>query len=59
MRVQRDIPAGLIVDGVKKSNLRQLAQQRLHKQVNVVDVFGAEKLDTGSWLKALNLTLLK
>jgi elongator complex protein 3 len=29
MRVQRDIPAGLIVDGVKKSNLRQLAQQRL------------------------------
>ncbi|MCW4009449.1 MAG: tRNA uridine(34) 5-carboxymethylaminomethyl modification radical SAM/GNAT enzyme Elp3 [Candidatus Bathyarchaeota archaeon] len=29
MRVQRDIPAGLIVAGVKKSNLRQLAQQKL------------------------------
>jgi elongator complex protein 3 len=28
-RVQRDIPAQLIVAGVKKSNLRQLAQQRL------------------------------
>ncbi len=32
MRVQRDIPAGLIVDGVKKSNLRQLAQQKLTEQ---------------------------
>jgi elongator complex protein 3 len=29
MRVQRDIPAGLIVAGVKKSNLRQLIQQKL------------------------------
>lgn len=28
-RVQRDIPAQLIVAGVRKSNLRQLAQQRL------------------------------
>ncbi|OPY54900.1 MAG: coproporphyrinogen III oxidase [Methanosaeta sp. PtaU1.Bin112] len=28
-RVQRDIPASLIVAGVKKSNLRQLASQRL------------------------------
>jgi elongator complex protein 3 len=31
MRVQRDIPAGLIVAGVKNSNLRQLAQQKLAK----------------------------
>ncbi len=31
MRVQRDIPAGLIVAGVKKSNLRQLAQSELAK----------------------------
>jgi elongator complex protein 3 len=29
MRVQRDIPARLILAGVKKSNLRELAQQRL------------------------------
>ncbi len=29
MRVQRDIPAGLIISGVKKSNLRQLAQEKL------------------------------
>ncbi len=29
MRVQRDIPASLIVAGVKNSNLRQLAQHRL------------------------------
>jgi elongator complex protein 3 len=29
MRVQRDIPAGLIVAGVKNSNLRQLAQNKL------------------------------
>jgi elongator complex protein 3 len=29
MRVQRDIPAGLIEAGVKKSNLRQLVAQRL------------------------------
>jgi elongator complex protein 3 len=32
MRVQRDIPARLIIDGVKKSNLRQLAQQKLAEQ---------------------------
>jgi elongator complex protein 3 len=29
MRVQRDIPAGLIVAGVDKSNLRQLVHQKL------------------------------
>jgi elongator complex protein 3 len=29
MRVQRDIPAGLIVAGVDKSNLRQVVQQKL------------------------------
>jgi elongator complex protein 3 len=29
MRVQRDIPAGLIVAGVNRSNLRQLVQQKL------------------------------
>ncbi|MCW4047768.1 MAG: tRNA uridine(34) 5-carboxymethylaminomethyl modification radical SAM/GNAT enzyme Elp3 [Candidatus Bathyarchaeota archaeon] len=32
MRVQRDIPAGLIVAGVDKSNLRQLVQRRLAEQ---------------------------
>lgn len=32
MRVQRDIPSGLILAGVKKSNLRELAQQCLHEQ---------------------------
>lgn len=32
MRVQRDIPAQLIVAGVNKSNLRQLAQRRLEKE---------------------------
>jgi elongator complex protein 3 len=32
MRVQRDIPAPLIVDGVKMSNLRQLVQQKLREQ---------------------------
>jgi elongator complex protein 3 len=32
MRVQRDIPAGLIVAGVKKSNLRQLAQLELAQE---------------------------
>jgi elongator complex protein 3 len=32
MRVQRDIPAGLIVAGVKKSNLRQLVQQKLAEE---------------------------
>ena len=29
MRIQRDIPAKMIVDGVKKSNLRQLIHRRL------------------------------
>ncbi|MEM2875539.1 MAG: tRNA uridine(34) 5-carboxymethylaminomethyl modification radical SAM/GNAT enzyme Elp3 [Candidatus Bathyarchaeia archaeon] len=29
MRVQRDIPAGLIIAGVKKSNLRELVHKRL------------------------------
>ncbi|MCW4036219.1 MAG: tRNA uridine(34) 5-carboxymethylaminomethyl modification radical SAM/GNAT enzyme Elp3 [Candidatus Bathyarchaeota archaeon] len=32
MRVQRDIPAPLIGAGVKKSNLRQLVQERLREQ---------------------------
>ncbi len=32
MRVQRDIPARLILAGVKKSNLRELAQQKLAQQ---------------------------
>jgi len=32
MRVQRDIPSPLIVAGVKKSNLRQLVQQKLKDQ---------------------------
>jgi len=32
MRVQRDIPAQLIVAGVKKSNLRQLIHQRMREQ---------------------------
>jgi len=32
MRVQRDIPAPLIIAGVKQSNLRQLVQQRLKEQ---------------------------
>lgn len=32
MRVQRDIPAPLIVAGVKKSNLRQLINQRMREQ---------------------------
>jgi len=32
MRVQRDIPAGLIVAGVDKSNLRQLVHQELSQQ---------------------------
>ena len=32
MRVQRDIPAGLIVAGVNRSNLRQLVQQKLREQ---------------------------
>jgi elongator complex protein 3 len=34
MRVQRDIPARLIVAGVKKSNLRQLVQEKLESQGN-------------------------
>jgi len=29
MRVQRDIPAGLILEGVKKSNLRQIVHEKL------------------------------
>jgi elongator complex protein 3 len=32
MRVQRDIPSGLILAGVKKSNLRQLALEKLKQQ---------------------------
>lgn len=32
MRVQRDIPAQLIIAGVKKSNLRQLIQKRMLEQ---------------------------
>jgi elongator complex protein 3 len=35
MRVQRDIPAGLILAGVKKSNLRELAKEKLHEQGGV------------------------
>ncbi|NYZ78679.1 tRNA uridine(34) 5-carboxymethylaminomethyl modification radical SAM/GNAT enzyme Elp3 [Candidatus Micrarchaeota archaeon] len=32
MRVQRDIPSYLIADGVKKSNLRQIVEQRLAEE---------------------------
>ena len=32
MRIQRDIPAPLIIAGVKRSNLRQLVQQKLEAQ---------------------------
>jgi elongator complex protein 3 len=32
MRVQRDIPARLIIDGVKKSNLRQIVHEKLKNQ---------------------------
>lgn len=32
MRVQRDIPAQLILDGVKKSNLRQIVHEKLKEQ---------------------------
>jgi elongator complex protein 3 len=32
MRIQRDIPANLIVAGVKKGNLRELAQEKLRQQ---------------------------
>ena len=32
MRVQRDIPAPLIVAGVKRSNLRQMVQEKLKKE---------------------------
>jgi elongator complex protein 3 len=32
MRVQRDIPAGLIVAGVNRSNLRQLVRERLKEE---------------------------
>jgi len=32
MRVQRDIPARLILDGVKKSNLRQIVHEKLKTQ---------------------------
>jgi elongator complex protein 3 len=35
MRVQRDIPAGLILAGVKKSNLRELAKEKLREQGGV------------------------
>ncbi len=34
MRVQRDIPAQLIVAGVKKSNLRQIVHEKLKEQGN-------------------------
>lgn len=32
MRIQRDIPAHMIIDGVKKSNLRQLVSEKLRRQ---------------------------
>jgi elongator complex protein 3 len=35
MRVQRDIPAGLILAGVKKSKLRELAKEKLREQGGV------------------------
>jgi elongator complex protein 3 len=32
MRIQRDIPIGLIEDGVKKSNLRQIVQEKMKER---------------------------
>ena len=49
-RVQRDIPAQLIVAGVKKSNLRQLAQQRCRRVAVIAAAFAVGKRGcAGSW----------
>jgi elongator complex protein 3 len=43
MRIQRDIPAGLISKGVKKSNLRQLVEQKMEeKRIQSREIRGRE-----------------
>jgi len=54
MRVQRDIPAGLITAGVKKSNLRQLVEEKMkekgieckcirHREIGIREMKNLEK----------------
>ncbi|MFH2100950.1 MAG: tRNA uridine(34) 5-carboxymethylaminomethyl modification radical SAM/GNAT enzyme Elp3 [Candidatus Micrarchaeota archaeon] len=43
MRIQRDIPAGLIAGGVRKSNLRQLVNEQLNrKKITSLEIRGRE-----------------
>jgi len=51
MRVQRDIPAGLIVAGVKNSNLRQLIHQRLSETGSACNCIRCREVGH-RWLKS-------
>ena len=66
MRVQRDIPANLIVAGVKKSNLRQLVEERMkekgiecrcirHREIGIKEAKKISKAD----FKNLNLNVIE
>ncbi|MCP8323755.1 MAG: tRNA uridine(34) 5-carboxymethylaminomethyl modification radical SAM/GNAT enzyme Elp3 [Candidatus Methylarchaceae archaeon HK02M2] len=64
MRIQRDIPARLIVAGVKKSNLRELVQKELSKIGNKCKCIrcrevGIKKLKYGIDIMPENIRLLR
>lgn len=59
MRIQRDIPANLISSGVKKSNLRELVQQKIReKGITPVEIRSREIGLTGSKQQRLELLRL-
>lgn len=48
-RIQRDIPAYQVLAGIRKSNIRQLANQRLREMGGNAGASGAAKLGTGNY----------
>ncbi|MEM3518062.1 MAG: tRNA uridine(34) 5-carboxymethylaminomethyl modification radical SAM/GNAT enzyme Elp3 [Nitrososphaerales archaeon] len=64
MRIQRDIPARLIIAGVKKSNLRELVQKELLKKGKRCNCIrcrevGLKELKYGIKVKPENIKLMK
>ncbi len=57
MRIQRDIPANLIIAGVKKSNLRQLVKKRMEERRETCNCIRCREVGHGVYKK--NLTVNK
>jgi elongator complex protein 3 len=54
MRVERDIPGNLIEAGIKKTNLRQLVEEEMHKEGKVCNCIRCREIGLGSRGKNLD-----